>query len=223
MTGAAPMPASVLEQISTATGLPVFEGYGLTEAAPGVSSTLVGGRAKPGSVGRALPGVELRLVDDDGELAEEGDPGEICIRGANLFSGYWPDASGGPDADGWYATGDVAYEDDDGDLVLVDRLKELIIVSGFNVYPREVEDVLVGHPSVAEAAVVGVPHPYTGEAVKAYVVPRAGTTVSATDLNEYVGTRLARFKWPTIVQVVDQLPHSATGKVAKGRLRESEQ
>ena len=107
--------------------------------------------------------------------------------------------------------------------MLVDRLKELIIVSGFNVYPREVEDVLVGHPSVAEAAVVGVPHPYTGEAVKAYVVPRAGTTVSATDLNEYVGTRLARFKWPTIVQVVDQLPHSATGKVAKGRLRESEQ
>jgi len=223
MTGAAPMPASVLEQISTATGLPVFEGYGLTEAAPGVSSTLVGGRAKPGSVGRALPGVELRLVDDDGELAEEGDPGEICIRGANLFSGYWPDASGGPDADGWYATGDVAYEDDDGDLVLVDRLKELIIVSGFNVYPREVEDVLVGHPSVAEAAVVGVPHPYTGEAVKAYVVPRAGATVSAAELSEYVGTRLARFKWPTIVQVVDLLPHSATGKVAKGRLRESEQ
>ncbi len=223
MTGAAPMPAAVLEQISTATGLPVFEGYGLTEAAPGVSSTLVGGRAKPGSVGRALPGVELRLVDDHGEAAEEGDPGEICIRGDNLFSGYWPDGAGGPDADGWYATGDVAYEDDEGDLVLVDRRKELIIVSGFNVYPREVEDALVSHPSVAEAAVVGVPHPYTGEAVKAYVVARPGANISTDELTEHVAGRLARFKLPTIVQVVEQLPHSATGKVAKGRLRESGQ
>jgi long-chain acyl-CoA synthetase len=223
MTGAAPMPSAVLEQITTATGLPVFEGYGLTEAAPGVSSTLVGGVAKPGSVGKALPGVELRLVDEDGETAEEGDPGEIVVRGPNLFSGYWPDGSGGPDAQGWYRTGDVAYEDDEGDLVLVDRRKELVIVSGFNVYPREVEDVIHQHPDVAEVAVVGVPHPYTGEAVKAFVVPRPGATVSAEQITEHVGTRLARFKWPTIVQVVDRLPHSATGKVAKGRLREGEQ
>ncbi len=222
MTGAAPMPAAVLEQITTATGLPVFEGYGLTEAAPGVSSTLVGGVAKPGSVGKALPGVELRLVDEDGEAAEEGDPGEIVIRGANLFSGYWPDGSGGPDADGWYATGDVAYEDDEGDLVLVDRRKELVIVSGFNVYPREVEDAIASHPDVAEVAVVGVPHPYTGEAVKAFVVARAGTSISAGEVTEHVGKRLARFKWPTIVTVVDELPHSTAGKVAKGRLREGE-
>ncbi len=220
VTGAAPMPPAVLEQIRTTTGLPVFEGYGLTEAAPGVTSTLVGGVAKPGSVGRALPGVELRLVDDEGELAEEGDPGEISVRGPNLFSGYWPDGSGGPDADGWYATGDVAYEDDDGDLVLVDRLRELIIVSGFNVYPREVEDVIGSHPDVAEVAVVGMPHPYTGEAVKAYVVARPGTHLAPSDVTAYVGTRLARFKWPTIIELVGALPHSATGKVAKGRLRE---
>jgi long-chain acyl-CoA synthetase len=220
VTGAAPMPAVVLEQIRTSTGLPVFEGYGLTEAAPGVTSTLVGGVAKPGSVGRALPGVELRLVDDEGELAEDGDPGEICVRGPNLFSGYWPDGSGGPDDEGWFATGDVAYEDDDGDLVLVDRRKELIIVSGFNVYPREVEDAIVSHPDVTEVAVVGVPHPYTGEAVKAYVVARPGSHVAPSDVTAQVGTRLARFKWPTIIELVDELPHSATGKVAKGRLRE---
>ncbi|HEY5033362.1 MAG TPA: AMP-binding protein [Actinomycetes bacterium] len=221
LTGAAPVPSSVLEQITTATGLPVFEGYGLTEAAPGVSSTLVDGVAKPGSVGKPLPGVELRLVDEDGEQAEEGDPGEIMVRGPNLFSGYWPDGSGGPDAEGWYATGDVAYEDDEGDLVLVDRRKELIIVSGFNVYPREVEDAIISHPDVAEVAVVGVPHPYTGEAVKAFVVPREGATIGAEQVAAHVATRLARFKWPTIVSVVDELPHSTAGKVAKGRLRES--
>jgi long-chain acyl-CoA synthetase len=225
LTGAAPMPAAVLEQITTATGLPVFEGYGLTEAAPGVSSTLVGGVAKPGSVGKVLPGVELRLVDEDGGEAEEGDPGEIVVRGPNLFSGYWPDGADGPDAEGWYATGDVAYEDDEGDLVLVDRRKELVIVSGFNVYPREVEDAIVSHPDVAEVAVVGVPHPYTGEAVKAFVVVKpgaAGARFGPEELAAHVLTRLARFKWPTIVQVVDQLPHSATGKVAKGRLREAQ-
>jgi long-chain acyl-CoA synthetase len=220
LTGAAAMPPTVLEQITTATGLPVFEGYGLTEASPGVTSTLVGGVAKPGCVGRALPGVEVRLVDESGEPMEDGDPGEIWVRGPNLFSGYWPDGSGGPGPDGWFATGDVAYEDEDGDLVLVDRRKELIIVSGFNVYPREVEDAVLTHPGIAEVAVVGVAHPYTGEAVKAYVVQRAGAHVAPSDVLEHVGTRLARFKWPTIVEIVDALPHSTAGKVAKGRLRE---
>jgi long-chain acyl-CoA synthetase len=220
LTGAAPVPAAVLEQIATTTGLPVFEGYGLTEAAPGVSSTLARGSAKPGSVGVPLPGVEVRLVDEDGEDAEEGDPGEIWVRGPNLFSGYWPDGTDGPDADGWFATGDVAYVDDDGDLVLVDRRKELIIVSGFNVYPREVEDAVASHPDVAEVAVMGVPHPYTGEAVKAYVVLRPGARLTAEQLHEHVATRLARFKWPTIVQFVDRLPHSPVGKVSKQRLRE---
>jgi long-chain acyl-CoA synthetase len=232
LTGAAPMPASVLEQITTMTGLPVFEGYGLTEAAPGVSTTLVDGSAKPGSVGKPLPGVEVQLVgegshpqdepdpDDDDPDDGDGDTGEIWIRGDNLFSGYWPDGSEGPDEQGWYATGDVAYFDDDGDLVLVDRRKELIIVSGFNVYPREVEDAIAAHPDVAEVAVVGVQHPYTGEAVKAFVVANEGAVLTPDEVSAFVSTRLARFKWPTIVQVVTHLPHSATGKVAKGRLRE---
>jgi long-chain acyl-CoA synthetase len=218
-SGAAPLPASVLEQITTATGLPVYEGYGLTEAAPGVTSTFVSGQPKAGSVGQPFPGVEVRLVDDNGGVALPGDPGEIWIRGANLFSGYWPDGSDGPDPDGWYATGDVAYADPDGDLHLVDRRKDLVIVSGFNVYPREIEDVLQQHPDVAEAAVVGVPHPQTGEAVKAYVVARAGATLTPESVQAHCDSRLARFKRPTIVVVVDELPHSVTGKVAKRRLR----
>ena len=138
----------------------------------------------------------------------------------NLFSGYWPDGDGGPDDDGWFRTGDIAYADSDGDLFLVDRTKELILVSGFNVYPREVEEVLDAHPDVDEVAVIGVPHPYTGETVKALVVPRTGTSPSADELIEFAARRLARFKCPTSVEFVDQLPHSLTGKVAKGRLRD---
>jgi long-chain acyl-CoA synthetase len=221
VSGAAPLPSSVLTAVLDATGHHVFEGYGLTETAPVLTTTLCSEAAKPGSIGRAIPGVELRLVDDDGSDADEGDPGEIVVRGANLFSGYWPSGEGGPDADGWFRTGDVAYADDDGDLFLVDRVRELILVSGFNVYPREVEDVLATHPDVAEVGVIGIPHPYTGETVKAFVVARPGATLTADELIEHAARRLARFKCPTAVEVVDELPHSATGKVAKGRLRAS--
>jgi long-chain acyl-CoA synthetase len=190
---------------------------------------------KPGSIGRELPGVELRLVDpagrdiatddedddDDEELVPGGDePGEIVVRGQNLFAGYWPDGAGGPDAEGWWPTGDVAYRDDDGDLFLVDRIKELILVSGFNVYPREIEDVLLGHPDIDEAAVLGVEHPYTGQAVKAYVVLAEGATLTADEVEQFCAKSLARFKCPTAVDFVSTLPHSATGKVAKARLRE---
>ena len=220
VSGAAPLPASVLEQVQTGAGRTVYEGYGLTETAPVLTSTLASPRVKPGSVGRPLPGVELRLVDELGAEVAEDDPGEIVVRGPNLFSGYWPDGSGGPDADGWWPTGDVAYADRDGDLFLVDRRTELVLVSGFNVYPREVEEALLQHPDVAEVAVVAVPHPSTGEAVKAFVVPRAGATLRPEDVTAHAATRLARFKRPTIVVVVDALPHSTTGKVAKGRLRQ---
>ena len=135
-----------------------------------------------------------------------------------MTQGAWAGA-GGPDAEGWYRTGDVGYLDADGDLFLVDRLRELVIVSGFNVYPREVEDALVGHPAVAEAAVVGLPDPLTGESVHAFVVPVPGAALTAEDVLAHAATRLARFKRPSTVEVVDELPHSVTGKVAKGRLR----
>jgi long-chain acyl-CoA synthetase len=187
------------------------------------SRTGADGRVKAGSVGAALPGIEIRLVDEAGGDPESGDAGEIWIRGDNLFSGYWPDGADGPDPEGWYATGDVGFLDADGDLFLVDRLKELVIVSGFNVYPVEVEDVVREVDGVAEAAVIGTPDKRTGEAVVAYVKPRAGSTYSAEELEtmvrEHCAVRLARFKRPTEVHVVDALPHTVTGKVAKGRLR----
>jgi long-chain acyl-CoA synthetase len=220
VSGAAPLPPAVLSHVLESTGHHIFEGYGLTETAPVLTSTLCSEVAKPGSVGRPIPGVESKILDDDGDEVDEDDPGEIVVRGPNLFSGYWPDGAGGPDSDGWFRTGDIAYADTDGDLFLVDRTKELILVSGFNVYPREVEQVLETHPDVHEVAVIGVAHPYTGETVKALVVPRRGTSPSAEDLIEHAARRLARFKCPTSVELVDELPHSLSGKVAKGRLRD---
>ncbi|HEX8004754.1 MAG TPA: AMP-binding protein [Mycobacteriales bacterium] len=222
VSGAAPLPAAALSSILERTGQHVFEGYGLTETSPVLTTTLMSEVAKPASIGKPIPGVELRLVDDGGDPVDDDDAGEIVVRGPNVFSGYWPDGHDGPDAEGWFATGDVAYADADGDLFLVDRRKELILVSGFNVYPREVEDVLLRHPDVEEAAVLGIPHPYTGEAVKALVVVREGAQLSADDVLAHAATMLARFKCPSAVEFVDELPHSATGKVSKGRLRENE-
>ncbi|GAB3869251.1 AMP-binding protein [Dactylosporangium cerinum] len=224
--GASPLDAAAERRFVEATGQPVHQGYGLTEAAPVVTSTLAGATVKPGSIGRAIPGVELRLVDAGGEevLLDEDDevrtdPGEIVVRGRNLFDGYWPGGEGAPDADGWWATGDVAYADEDGDLFIVDRLGELILVSGFNVYPHEIELVLAAHPAVVEAAALGVPHPYTGQTVKVVVVRRPGSQVTAEELIAHCERNLARFKCPTAVEFVDELPHSATGKIRKAALR----
>ncbi|WP_091611444.1 AMP-binding protein [Micromonospora mirobrigensis] len=238
--GAAPLAPAVAARFTEATGHPVHVGYGLTETAPVLTSTLVDGEPRPGSIGRPLPGVELRLVGPDGvDLWRDGvpepdddadeldltddspgtDPGEIVVRGANLFSGYWPDGRGGPDADGWWATRDVAYADSDGELFLVDRLGELILVNGFNVYPHEVELVLQAHPAVAESAVLGVPHPRTGETVRAYVVAAADRPVTEAELLAHCARNLARFKCPTGVEFVDTLPYSAIGKVRKIQLR----
>lgn len=234
--GAAPLDPATAVRFTGAGGPPVAVGYGLTETAPVVTSTLVGPTAKPGSIGRAIPGVELKLVDADGTVVSDAavedddepdlgveesgtDPGEIVVRGANLFAGYWPDGRGGPDADGWWATGDIAYADADGDLFLVDRRGELIIVNGFNVYPREVEMVLQGHPGVAEAAVLGIPHQYTGQTVKAFVVRAAGTEATEDDVRLHAERNLARFKCPSAIEFVDELPHSAIGKVRKTLLR----
>ena len=229
-SGAAPLPAGLLTRMRQVTGLPVYEGYGLTETGPVVTSTLVSGEAKPGSVGRPLPGVEIRLVDSDGDPLpgpdesedadvlhdETGGAGLVSVRGANLFSGYWPDGAHGPNAEGWFRTGDIGYLDADGDLHLVDRAGDLIIVNGFNVYPHEVEQVIAGLDGVTEAAVVGVPDERTGEAVKAVLVADG---LTEAEVIEHCATRLARFKVPTTVEFVASLPHSATGKLARRRLR----
>ena len=220
LSGSAPLAAEVIEEFTGRTGIAVHQGYGLTEAAPVVTSTLCSTELQNGSVGAALPGIEVRLVDDHGHAPEGEDPGEIQIRGDNLFSGYWPDGAGGPDDEGWWATGDVGFLDASGDLFLVDRIKDLIIVSGFNVYPSEVEDVVRDVRGVAEAAVIGVHDDVSGEAVVAYVVaPDADPETVVADVRRHCETRLARFKRPSRVEVVDELPLTVTGKVQKGRLR----
>jgi long-chain acyl-CoA synthetase len=219
ISGAAPLPAEVALRFERSTGVRIEQGYGLTEAAPSVTSTLCSTEPKPGSIGRPVPGVALQLVDSSGAEVDADDAGEIRVRGENLFSGYWPDGRDGPDSSGWWSTGDVAVADARGDLRLVDRRSEVVLVSGFNVYPAEVEAVLCQHPDVAEAAVIGIPHPYTGEAVKAFVVPMPGRSPSEDELLAHVTGRLARFKCPTVCEVVDRLPRTASGKIAKGRLR----
>ncbi|GAA0817581.1 AMP-binding protein [Spirilliplanes yamanashiensis] len=224
--GAAPLDPDVLSRWHAETHTAIRIGYGLTETAPVLTATDPSPDAKPGSIGRAVPGVELVLrapdaTTDDYDV-DPGDPagtepGEIVVRGANLFSGYWPDGRGGPDADGWWGTGDIALADADGELFLVDRVGELIIVNGFNVYPREVERVLEEHPAVREAAAVGVPSAATGQAVRAFVV----LSGPADDLAEHCAARLARYKRPDRIEVVDELPHSAIGKVRKTELRDA--
>jgi long-chain acyl-CoA synthetase len=186
---------------------------------------------KPGSVGAALDGIDLRLVDEEGVPLDEAavdDPGEIQIRGRNLFSGYWPDGHDGPADDGWWSTGDVGFLDADGDLFLVDRVKELVIVSGFNVYPTEVEAVLEEVDGVRQAAVLGVPDEQTGEAVVAYVVPDAGEVTGpvaeavVSAVRSAATEQLAPYKRPVRVEVVTALPRTVTGKIRKGVLRGAE-
>ena len=221
VSGAAPLPPRVLAGFRERFGVDIWEGYGLTECGPAVTSTAAGGEPRPGSIGMALPGVEVRLVDEHGEDAEDGDPGEILVRGPNVFRGYWgrPDETDRVFDRGWLRTGDVAYRDEDGYLFLVDRRRDLIFVSGFHVYPKEVEEAIQQHPRVQEAAVVGVPDELTGEAVQAWVVPRRKEQLSAEEILDFLRGYLARFKWPRDVRVVDRLPHHVTGKVLRRALR----
>lgn len=221
VSGAAPLDPDLRRAIAARYAIVLAEGYGLTEASPVVTSG-VGHGAPDGSIGLPLPGLLVRLIDRFGEDALVGDPGEVWVKGPNVFGGYWDD----PDAtrtaltdDGWLRTGDLAVVDDDGFLRLVDRAKDLIIVSGFNVVPAEVEAVLVRHPDVSEAAVVSVPHPHTGEAVKAFVVPVEGASIDERSLIDYASRHLARYKSPSIITFVDELPHGLTGKVLRRRLR----
>jgi long-chain acyl-CoA synthetase len=217
VSGSAPMRPEAAEAFRAATGKPVWQGYGLTEAAPVVSASM---RPVPGSVGAPLPGIEIRLLDADGAPVAEGDPGELWIRGPNLFSGYWPDRHDGPGPDGWFATGDVGWADAAGNLFMVSTRSDVIVVSGFTVYPGEVEDVVTAMPGVREAAVVAVPDEDTGQAVKVFVVGEAGLDLDA--VREWCAARLGRFKVPRQVEFVAELPRSVAGKIARGRLREPE-
>jgi long-chain acyl-CoA synthetase len=219
LSGASRLPISVARAMQDRFGIEIREGYGLTEASP-IVTTSTGVTPRFGSVGRALGGVEVRLVNDNGE-ALVGDVGEVLVRGDNVFVGYYedPEATASVlDDDGWLHTGDMATTDDDGYLYLVDRSKDLIIVSGFNVFPAEVEEMLMVHPQVDEAAVVGVAHPHTGEAVKAYVVSTPGADVDEETLIEFSLDHLARYKCPSKVIFVDALPRNTSGKLVRRQL-----
>ena len=220
-SGASKLSLEVAEECEHRLGVTIAEGYGLTEASP-VVTTASGIAVKPGSIGLPLPGERLRLVDAEGDDVLVGDAGEIWVQGPNVFAGYWNDAEATARAltpDGWLRTGDIAVVDDDGALYLVDRAKDLIIVSGFNVYPAEVEDAILEHPSVDGCAVVGVADPRSGETVKAYVVLASGQSVDEDTIIAFCTDRLARYKCPDSVTFVEELPTGLGGKILRRALR----
>jgi len=217
ITGGASMPVEVLRGFEDAFGAIVLEGYGLSETSPVASSNHPDRERKPGSIGTPLEGVEMRVVDEDDEEVAQGEIGEIVIRGHNIMKGYWqrPDATEEAMRNGWFHSGDMARTDEEGYFFIVDRKKDLIIRGGYNVYPREVEEVLYEHPKIREAAVVGVPHDEWGEEIGAAVVPIEGEVLSPEEVSAYVKDRIAAYKYPRLVWFLDDLPKGPTGKILK--------
>lgn len=221
-SGAAALPVRIMELFEGLAGVPISEGYGLTEASPVVTTNAAGPVTKPGTVGPAIPGCEVKIVDAVGNEVPLGEMGEVICRGPNIMKGYWkqPQATAETLRDGWLHTGDLGTMDGDGYLSIVDRVKDMINVSGFNVYPREVEETLFKHPAVADAAVVQYPDPYQGESVLAYIVLKPGATATEQEIIDYCREQLAVFKCPRKVIFRDALPKNNTGKVLRRELRE---
>ena len=218
ISGGAAMPVEVLRQFEDAFDCIVLEGYGLSETSPVASFNHPGRERKPGSIGTPIRGVEMRVVDASGAEVPQGEVGEIAIRGHNIMKGYLnrPEATAeAVSDDGWFRTGDIGRVDEDGYYYIVDRKKDLIIRGGYNIYPREIEEVLYEHPEVAEAAVVGIPHPELGEEVGAAVALKPGATVTPDELRSYVKSQVAAYKYPRRVWIVDALPKGPTGKILK--------
>jgi len=221
-SGGAPMPATVLAGFEQVFGVRVLEGYGLSETSPVVAFNQLERPSKPGTVGLPVLGVEVRCVDVHDNPVPVGERGEVVVRGPNVMKGYYerPDATAEAMRGGWFRTGDIGQFDAEGYLAIVDRKKDMILRGGFNVYPREIEEVLLEHPAVAQAAVVGVPDERLGEEVKAFVVRRAGATLTTDELCAWAREQMAAFKYPRYIEFRDALPMSATGKVLKRELRQ---
>ena len=221
MTGGSAMPVEVLRAFEEKYGVVILEGFGLSETSPVASFNAPGRPRKVGSIGYPAWGVEMGILDDHDRLLPDGERGEIAIRGHNVMKGYWkrPDATKETMRSGWFHSGDIGLRDADGAYFIVDRKKDMIIRGGFNVYPREVEEVLYAHPDVVEAAVVGVPHESHGEEVKAILVTRPGRTLTDEDVIEYCKQQLAAYKYPRIVEFRESLPKGPTGKILKRELR----
>jgi long-chain acyl-CoA synthetase len=220
-SGGAAMPVELMRGFEEAFGCKVLEGYGLSETSPVASFNHPDRERKPGSIGTPIDGVEMKVVDEDGAEVAQGEVGEIVIRGHNVMKGYWqrPEATAEAIRDGWFHTGDMARIDDDGYFFIVDRKKDMIIRGGFNVYPREIEEVLYEHPAVREAAVIGVPHETHGEEVAAAVVLKDGAQATEDELREYVKGNVAAYKYPRHVFFVDELPKGPTGKILKREIK----
>jgi long-chain acyl-CoA synthetase len=221
VSGGASLPVEVLRGFESAFGAILLEGYGLSETSPVASFNHADRERKPGSIGQPIAGVEFRLVGSDFTDVPEGEIGEIAIKGHNVMKGYLgkPEATAEVMRDGWFRTGDLARRDDEGYYYIVDRAKDMIIRGGFNVYPREVEEVLYEHPAVATAAVVGIPHPELGEEIAAAITLKPGTTATEDELRAFVKERVAPYKYPRVIWVTQELPMTATGKILKREIR----
>ncbi|MBD2858492.1 AMP-binding protein [Spongiibacter sp. KMU-158] len=223
LSGGMALTAGAAKTWQELTGAEIFEGYGLTETSPVVSINS-GGHNQIGTIGVAVVGTEIKIAGENGEEMPIGERGELCVRGPQVMMGYWqrPDETDKTIKDGWLHTGDVAVVQEDGYMRIVDRMKDMILVSGFNVYPNEIEDVLSSHPAIGECAAIGVPDEKSGEAVKIFVAPKAGQSIDKDELKGFLRERLTGYKMPRYIEVRDELPKTNVGKVLRRSLRDEE-
>jgi long-chain acyl-CoA synthetase len=221
ISGSAPLPMQTLQEFEQKFHVPLIEGYGLSEASPVVSKNPLHGVRKPGSIGLPIPNVEMSVQDDAGNMLKAGETGEICVRGGNVMQGYWnqPEETKKAFRNGWLLTGDVGHRDADGYYYITDRKKDMLLVNGINVYPREIEEVIYHYPGVKEAAVIGVPDARRGEQPVAFVAAAEGQTIDDKALAQFIRSKLADYKAPKQIIVLPALPKNATGKILKTELR----
>jgi long-chain acyl-CoA synthetase len=221
ISGSAPLPVQVLQDFEAKFGIPLLEGYGLSEASPVVSKNPIHGLRKPGSIGRPIPNVEMSVQDDAGKMLGVGEMGEICVRGGNVMLGYWnnPEETARAIRNGWLLTGDIGHYDADGYYYITDRKKDMLLVNGINVYPREIEEIIYQYPGVKETAVIGVPDTRKGEQAVAFVVAAEGQTLDEKAILQHLRNKLADYKVPKKVVFMANLPRNATGKILKTVLR----
>jgi long-chain acyl-CoA synthetase len=222
ISGSAPLPVQVLKDFEAKYGIPLIEGYGLSEASPVVAKNPIHGVRKPGSIGRPIPNVEVSVQDDAGKIPGVGEIGEICVRGGNVMLGYWnnPAETARAFRNGWLLTGDIGYRDADGYFYITDRKKDMLLVNGINVYPREIEEIICQFPGVKETAVIGVPDARKGEQPVAYVAAAEGETLNEKAILQHIRNKLADYKVPKKVVFLPALPRNATGKILKTVLRQ---
>jgi len=222
VSGAAPLPLEILREFSRQHPIPLVEGYGLSEASPAVSVNPIRGIQKAGSIGLPILGVEISIRNGENKELPRGETGEVCVRGGNVMLGYWgkPEETDSALREGWLHTGDVGYMDSDGYTYITDRKKDMLLVNGINVYPREIEEVIYQYPGVREAAVIGKPDPRKGEHPVAFVSMNDGAVIDELGLFHFLKDRLADYKLPRKVVQLEMLPRNATGKILKTALRE---